>query len=426
MLAMNAPLRFAPLLRTPARRCAARCVASGGGGGGEGASGGDGDGESSLPSSRLFAKLAAPPGDWPYGLHNPRHALQLQGVGIGMLRLRPGEVRSLSSVVTLCCGFVAPLTHATRVQAAAEHMHRHVHQEEVFTVLSGAGEAALGGGRTVKLRRGDLLRVAPSEPRALRALPQGPDNPGGEDLHVLIVGGSTLGGPFPHDPRSRVLLDDRLSLFADLPPWLPAGSAEAAAAAAHNAAKEAAEAEHVMRLRWRLAERAAKLEALQARRAAAKAAQQSTAATVLVSAVALLDDQGRVLLARRPVGKSHANKFEYPGGKVEPGESPQAGLRRELAEELDISVRTEDMFPLAFASEAGERNSLLLMLFGARRWEGTPRGAEGQPLRWVTANELGVRCAGLLVTSICCAALRLTDARRRSRRSCRCRRRMSP
>jgi 8-oxo-dGTP diphosphatase len=298
-------------------------------------------------------------------------------------------------------------------QAAADHMHRHVHQEEVFTVLSGVGEAALGGGRTVQLRRGDLLRVAPSEPRALRALPQGPANPGGEDLHVLVVGGSTLGGPFPHDPRARVLLDDRLSLFAELPPWLPAGSAEAAAAAAHNAVREVAEAEHVMRLRWRLAERQAKLQALHARRAAAKAAHPATTATVLVSAVALLDDAGRVLLARRPLGKSHANKYEYPGGKVEPGESPQAGLYRELAEELDIAVHPDDMFPLAFSSVSGEKNCLLLMLFGARRWTGTPRGAEGQPVQWVTVNELGVRvcCVSMACHSPLLCNEQATDAR---------------
>lgn len=280
-------------------------------------------------------------------------------------------------------------------------MHRHIHQEEVYSVVSGVAEVAVGGssGRSVTLRAGDYMRVAPAEPRALRALPAGPQNPSGEDLRVLIAGGSTLGGPFPHDSRSRVLLDDRLSLFAKLPPWLPDGSAEAAAASAQNAAQEVRENEHTMRLRWRLAERNALNEAAHARRVAAKAHQPSGVHTILVSAVALLDDAGRVLLARRPLGKAHAGKFEYPGGKVEAGESPQAGLRRELAEELDITVLPEDMFPLAFSSEGSAKSHLVLMLFGARRWEGTPRGAEGQPVRWVTAEELGVRPACSCVVS---------------------------
>jgi len=278
------------------------------------------------------------------------------------------------------------------MKATATHMHCHVHQEEVFSVLSGFGEAALGGARTVQLRGGDVLRVAPATPRCLRALPAGPLNPGGADLRVLVSGGSTLGGPFPTEVASRALLDDRLALYDTLPPWLPPGSAEAAAAAALNAAQAAREGEHGARLGWRLAERtAAELAVQQRRAAAAPDAPPPSCWTIYVSAVALLDDAGRVLLAQRPPGKKHAGLWEFAGGKLEPGESPQVALARELAEELDTRVQPNEMFPLAFSSDVGVKSTLVLMLFGARRWGGTPRGAEGQAVRWVTAEELGVR-----------------------------------
>lgn len=109
---------------------------------------------------------------------------------------------------------------------------------------------------------------------------------------------------------------------------------------------------------------------------------------VLVSAVALLDGQGRVLLAERPAGKSLAGLWEFPGGKVEPGESPEAALTRELGEELGIIARSADFTPLAFASHGYEAFHLLMPLYACRVWHGTPTGREGQRLDWVRAERL--------------------------------------
>ncbi|MCW1931556.1 (deoxy)nucleoside triphosphate pyrophosphohydrolase [Pararhodobacter zhoushanensis] len=109
---------------------------------------------------------------------------------------------------------------------------------------------------------------------------------------------------------------------------------------------------------------------------------------VLVSAVALIDADGRVLLAQRPAGKSMAGLWEFPGGKVEPGESPEAALIRELHEELGINTWTSCLAPLTFASHAYPEFHLLMPLFACRRWEGIATPQEGQVLKWVRADAL--------------------------------------
>ena len=109
---------------------------------------------------------------------------------------------------------------------------------------------------------------------------------------------------------------------------------------------------------------------------------------VLVSAVALIDVDGRVLLAQRPPGKSLAGLWEFPGGKVEPGESPEAALIRELREELGIETWKSCLAPLTVASHAYDDFHLLMPLFACRKWEGTPHPQEGQVLKWVRAADL--------------------------------------
>lgn len=109
---------------------------------------------------------------------------------------------------------------------------------------------------------------------------------------------------------------------------------------------------------------------------------------VLVSAVALIDVDGRVLLAQRPPGKSMAGLWEFPGGKVESNETPEAALIRELGEELGINTWSSCLAPLCFASHAYEDFHLLMPLFACRKWEGTPMPKEGQTLKWVRAQNL--------------------------------------
>ena len=109
---------------------------------------------------------------------------------------------------------------------------------------------------------------------------------------------------------------------------------------------------------------------------------------VLVSAVALIDADGRVLLAQRPEGKSMAGLWEFPGGKVEPGETPETALIRELHEELGIDTQESCLAPLTFASHAYESFHLLMPLFACRRWQGVVRGRENQALEWVRPNRL--------------------------------------
>lgn len=110
--------------------------------------------------------------------------------------------------------------------------------------------------------------------------------------------------------------------------------------------------------------------------------------TVLVSAAALIDIDGRVLLAQRPEGKSMAGLWEFPGGKVEPGETPEAALIRELHEELGIGTWDSCLAPLSFASHSYSDFHLLMPLFACRRWTGTPTGKEGQRLAWVRVQAL--------------------------------------
>ncbi len=105
--------------------------------------------------------------------------------------------------------------------------------------------------------------------------------------------------------------------------------------------------------------------------------------TLLVSAVALVDADGRVLLAQRPEGKSMAGLWEFPGGKVEQGETPEAALIRELQEELGIDTWQSCLAPLTFASHAYADFHLLMPLFICRKWQGTPQPREGQVLKWV-------------------------------------------
>lgn len=110
--------------------------------------------------------------------------------------------------------------------------------------------------------------------------------------------------------------------------------------------------------------------------------------TILVSAVALIDPDGRVLLAQRPAGKSMAGLWEFPGGKVEDGETPEAALVRELHEELGIETWNSCLAPLTFASHTYDDFHLLMPLFACRKWEGTPRALEGQALKWVKPKDL--------------------------------------
>ena len=109
---------------------------------------------------------------------------------------------------------------------------------------------------------------------------------------------------------------------------------------------------------------------------------------VLVVAVALIDPDGRILLAQRPEGKSLAGLWEFPGGKVEMGETPEAALIRELSEELGIETKSSCLAPLTFASHSYEDFHLLMPLFACRRWQGIPSPKEGQNLAWVRAGDL--------------------------------------
>lgn len=110
--------------------------------------------------------------------------------------------------------------------------------------------------------------------------------------------------------------------------------------------------------------------------------------SVLVSAVALIDADGRVLLAQRPEGKAMAGLWEFPGGKVEPGETPEQALIRELEEELGINTWQSCLAPLTFASHAYDDFHLLMPLFACRKWEGIPQAREGQTLKWVQKKDL--------------------------------------
>ncbi|CCM77475.1 8-oxo-dGTP diphosphatase MutT [Rhizobium mesoamericanum] len=109
---------------------------------------------------------------------------------------------------------------------------------------------------------------------------------------------------------------------------------------------------------------------------------------LLVAACALIDSDGRILLAQRPQGKSLAGLWEFPGGKVEPGETPEESLVRELHEELGITTKVACLAPLSFASHSYEKFHLLMPLYVCRRYEGIPHGKEGQALKWVKPQTL--------------------------------------
>ena len=110
---------------------------------------------------------------------------------------------------------------------------------------------------------------------------------------------------------------------------------------------------------------------------------------VLVSAVALVDADGRVLLAQRPAGKPMAGLWEFPGGKVDPGETPETALIRELAEELGIDVAASCLAPFTFASHSYPDFHLLMPLYVCRKWSGIPAAREGQCFAWVRPARLG-------------------------------------
>ena len=108
----------------------------------------------------------------------------------------------------------------------------------------------------------------------------------------------------------------------------------------------------------------------------------------VVVACALVDVDGRVLISQRPEGKAMAGLWEFPGGKVEPDETPEAALVRELREELAIDTQSACLAPLTFASHAYDGFHLLMPLFVCRKWQGTVRPLEGQAVKWVAARKL--------------------------------------
>ena len=109
---------------------------------------------------------------------------------------------------------------------------------------------------------------------------------------------------------------------------------------------------------------------------------------LLVVAVALIDRDGRVLLAERPKGKNMEGLWEFPGGKVDGGEKPETALIRELQEELGVDIEASCLAPFTFASHTYDKFHLLMPLYVCRVWKGIPEGREGQRLAWVRPNEM--------------------------------------
>jgi 8-oxo-dGTP diphosphatase len=109
---------------------------------------------------------------------------------------------------------------------------------------------------------------------------------------------------------------------------------------------------------------------------------------VPVAACALIDADGRVLIAQRPQGKAMAGLWEFPGGKIEANETPEATLIRELREELGVDTAASCLAPLTFASHAYDDFHIVMLLYVCRQWKGTPHGHEGQALKWVRATQL--------------------------------------
>ena len=123
--------------------------------------------------------------------------------------------------------------------------------------------------------------------------------------------------------------------------------------------------------------------------AGARTASGAAKPLLLVVAAALIDVDGRVLLCRRPEGKAMAGLWEFPGGKIQEGETPEQALVRELQEELGIDTRDSCLAPLAFASHCYDDVQLLMPLFACRVWQGTPSAREGQKMAWVRPARLG-------------------------------------
>ena len=109
---------------------------------------------------------------------------------------------------------------------------------------------------------------------------------------------------------------------------------------------------------------------------------------VYVSAAAIINQSGEILLAKRPAGKAMAGLWEFPGGKIESDETPERALVRELKEELSIEVTEKDLEPITFASHTYENFHLFMPLYGVRNWIGTPHPTEGQSLAWVAPCDL--------------------------------------
>jgi len=108
---------------------------------------------------------------------------------------------------------------------------------------------------------------------------------------------------------------------------------------------------------------------------------------MLVVAAALTDPEGRVLMARRPAGKQHAGLWEFPGGKIEPDETPKAALVRELREELGIEIDPNALVPIAFSESPGARH-LLLLLYRCRSWRGDAKALDAAEIRWMATDDL--------------------------------------
>ncbi|MDO7842977.1 (deoxy)nucleoside triphosphate pyrophosphohydrolase [Sphingomonas immobilis] len=109
---------------------------------------------------------------------------------------------------------------------------------------------------------------------------------------------------------------------------------------------------------------------------------------MLVVAAALIDADARVLVQQRPPGKALSGLWEYPGGKVEPGETPEAALVRELAEELGIAVAPGDLVPVTFATGPADAREMILLLYACRRWQGVPQMLDAAALAWCDVAEL--------------------------------------
>lgn len=119
-----------------------------------------------------------------------------------------------------------------------------------------------------------------------------------------------------------------------------------------------------------------------------KPSREDSLSLLLVTAAVLIDERGLVLVQQRPPGRSMEGLWEFPGGKVEAGETPEAALVRELREELGLEVRAADLAPLAFASEPLDPRHLLLLLFACRSWPSEPRPLENQVFAWVELAQL--------------------------------------